>query len=189
MRLWTIQTPDVLEIIEETGRFICDKEKSTYYENLKDAFEWLMYKMDSNLILRPEGVESPVWAWHTYDWKHEKPDLNATDIGREGIEYVCIELEISDNEVLLSDEVMWHIILSDDYYNPATTEEVWEELEDWYDNLSEFMKNVVKLESWNDVFKIDPFHNGFTSVGQYVQATFWEIRKENIISVERFIAK
>lgn len=187
MRLWTIQTPDVLQTIEKTGRYICDKEKSTYYENCKDAFDWLMYNMDNHLILRPEGVESPIWAWYTYDWKHEKPDL--TNIGREGIEYVCIELEIPDIDVLLSDEIAWHYVLNNDYYNPADTEQVWEELEDWYDNLSKFMQNVVKLESWEYIFNIRQFDTGFASNGQYVQATFWEIRKENIISVEKFISK
>ena len=187
MRLWTIQTPDALETIEKTGRYICDKEKSTYYGNCKNAYEWMMYKMESHLILRPEGVESPIWAWHTYDWNRGKPDFN--NVGRKDVEYVCIELEVPDNEVLLSDEVMWHCVLNDDYYNPAVTEKVWEELEDWYDNLDEFMKNVVKLESWNSVFNITPFDNGFASNGQYIQATFWEIRKEYIVSVEKFIAK
>ena len=192
MRLWTIQPPEVLEIINETGRFICDKSKTMYseYDQIQRAYKWLIDKMtDPYNIDKPEGVELPIWAWHTWNWKHKKPDFRMSGLGVRGTKYVCIELEIPDNEVLLSDFDAWHCVLNDHYYNPARTEKSWDRMEKIFDSYRPELQEVIKIESWNCIFNIKPFKNEFCSIGQYIQATFWEIRKEDIISVKEFIAR
>lgn len=63
----------------------------------------------------PVGVIYPIWAWHTLDWQHEKPDFRGTEFRSYRGKHVCIEIEISEDKVLLSDEVEWHFVLNDIY--------------------------------------------------------------------------
>lgn len=190
MRLWTVQPPEVLKIIEETGRFICDEDKSFYGEDFKDAYKWMSDHMSLYNIQKPSDVSSPIWAWHTWNWKHKKPDFRMIGLGLPGVKYVCIELEIPDNQVLLSDFDQWHCVLNDIYNNPGKTEEEWEMWDAKYEAITKpVIKQLRKHLSWLDIFDITPFKNEFCSIGQYVQATFWEIRKENIICVKEFVAR
>ena len=70
MRVWTIQPPEVLKIIEETGRFVCSKEKSQYYndENFKGPYEWMVRKMIKNHHMMTSYLlsflSSEVWQGH-----------------------------------------------------------------------------------------------------------------------------
>lgn len=189
MRVWTIQPPEVLKIIEETGRFVCSKEKSQWYndENFKGPYEWMTYKMmRKHLSFTPilNDVELPIWGWVIHDGHYAKPSLDAIGLGEPGKKYVCIELILNDNEVLLSDEEWWHSVLNNDFLN-IHTGKLWDEIEEEYDSLSPFMQNVVKLESWENIF-LSKYN---TDDHKYVQGTFWEIRKEDIVSVEEFVTK
>lgn len=47
---------------------------SPNYRDFKNAYDWLVVKMEER-ISKLNGVNYPVWAWHTRDWKHKKPDL------------------------------------------------------------------------------------------------------------------
>lgn len=186
MRLWTIQPPEVLKIIEETGRFICDKNKSTYYEDFQAAYAWMikhMFKMK-----KPDDAELPIWAWYKWNWKNEEPSLTSGEIGVPGNKYVCIELEIPYEDIVLSDYNNWHCVLNDSFCNIAITEEEWERSEERYNLLDPGYQFLYKQLSWFSIFDITPFENEFCSNGKYVQAVFWEIKKENIISVKEFTA-
>ena len=189
MKLWTIQPPEILKIIEETGSFICDKNKSFYGEDFKNPYKWMIKHMDLHCIPRPDDVSLPIWAWHTWNWKHKKPDFRMLGLGIRGKKYVCIELDIPDNEVLLSDFDSWHCVLNDSYNNPGKTENEWKELEERYESLNPVYQRMCKHLSWVDIFDVTPFDNGFCCIGKYIQAVFWEIKKENIISVKEFIAR
>ena len=87
------------------------------------------------------------------------------------------ELEILDNEVILTDFEYWHYVLN----NSALIQD-----------LEKFYTNEEKLESWQNIFDLD-----FRLYGdeddekfpRYVQATFWGIKKENVLSIKKFIAK
>ena len=192
MRLWTIQPPEVLDIIEKTGKFICDPEKSYWKDDeyFQRAYSWMMAQMYLHNITRPKNALSPIWAWHTHNWKHKKPDLRRSEFGRRGKKYVCIELEIPDNKVLLSDHYGWHCVLNNDYNNPARTEEKWEILNDRFESIRQgYVRELVKIASWDKIFDVEPFENEFVSNGKYIQAVFWEIKKENIIKVQEFTAR
>lgn len=112
-------------------------------------------------------------------------------MGNPGKKCVCIELEIPDNEVLLSDSNQWHCVLNNDYNNPGRTEKEWDYYQDKYDSLEfGYQKELIKIASWNDIFNvIPPYNTGFASCGKYIQAVFWEIKKENIIRTQEFIGK
>jgi hypothetical protein len=106
------------------------------------------------LGLPPEGATYPFWAWHTIEWKHQKPDLRRTEFRAYRGNQVCLELEIPDNMVLLSNEDMWHIVLNDGYYSDCSNEREVEIEDRWFENLSPDKQIVVKVKSWEKILNI-----------------------------------
>ena len=97
MILWTIQPKSTLDIIKEKGVFTCDTNKSEWYNSSNEfhrAYDWLVKEMDNKGIYHPKGLQLPLWAWHTIEYKHQKPDYYEMGFGEEGDELVCIEFEI-----------------------------------------------------------------------------------------------
>lgn len=189
MRLWTIQPPEAVDIIEKTGRFSCEKEKSENYKDFRDAYLWLVEQMDMRKIYHPEGLILPLWAWHTRDWKHKKPDFRTTGLDTPGKRCSCIEFEIDDSQVLLSDYYAWHSVLNNGYLNNSQTEEEWDKENARFDTLSGTEKEKLILESWQNIFDVEPYENDFFPKGKYIQAVFWALKKDMIRDIRYFIAR
>lgn len=185
MRLWTIQPPEILKIIETSGEFVCDPAFSS--KVFSQAYDWLVKQMDAHGIEHPYGLELPIWAWYKTNGKNEKPDLSDSFYGTPGDKMVCIEIEIDDKDVLLSDFYAWHAVLNEVFLDSALTEEEWYLQHNWFDSLAPELQKKVMLESWKDIFNIVPVSNGFIARGQEVQAVFWKITKDMIKSYEYFI--
>lgn len=184
MRLWTFQPEVVYQKLLSDGVFRCDPKRS---ENIREfqfykAYDWLVSEMKKRIGNPPDGVKYPVWAWHTVDWKHKKPDLRLREFWYSK-PMVCIEIEISEQNVLLSNEDSWHIVLNDAYL--SETEADWNA----FDHLPEERKSIVKVESWNQIFDIEPYESDWFCKGRYIQATFWELRKDRIVSVRHVMPK
>ena len=146
--------------------------------------------MDTKGILRPEEkVRYPLWAWHTRGWKHKKPDLRCSGMGRKGEMMACVEFEIPDSQVLLSDFHLWHFVLNDMWLDESRCEEEWEEMHNWYDTQSAEVQAQLKRESWNRIFDLNPICTDWREVGCDIQAVFWKLRKETITKIYYFIAE
>ena len=97
--------------------------------------------------------------------------------------HVCIELEVPDEEIVLSDFDAWHFVLND-FCNPqCSSEEEYEQWEKYYDSLSTEEQKKARVESWNEIFDITPHENEWNRNGEYIQATFWEIKPEYVVDV------
>ena len=61
----------------------------------------------------PEGVSYPVWAWYMWEGERKKPDLRRERWGNgwKGERFACMEIDIPEAEVILSDFDSWSIIL------------------------------------------------------------------------------
>ena len=95
MRLWTIQPKEIYEILKQDGVFHCGPSRSTCLTemNFGHAYNWMCEQMYQKIGNPPEGVAYPIWAWHTLDWKHQKPDLRRTEFCGEPENSVCLEVE------------------------------------------------------------------------------------------------
>ena len=187
MILWTIQPPEIYDIIKETGVFHCDPALISMPE-FAGAYDWLATEMIKRVGPPPEGVTYPVWAWHTWYGKREKPDLRRMrwETGDAGEKQVCLEIDIPDDKVLLSDYDAWHAVLND--WLLSDSEEESDQLEAYLETLSTEEKAAFKHKNWKRVFDVSPFKNDWTSRGDFVQATFWELRKDQIRGVRHFTA-
>lgn len=193
MRLWTIQPVEVYREIEKNGYYVCDIEqaraRSEYFDVcFKDAYDWLVEKMKEKIGEPPVGVEYPVWAWHTYDWKRKSSDLRSRQ-GYRGQEMVRMEIEIPDNEVVLSDFDAWHNVLNKWYAIDCDNEEEYDREYEKFEKLSPEEQKRVTIESWDKIFDLTPIDTDWIKNGAYIQATFWKLNKNQIKKVKFFTSK
>ncbi len=186
MILWTIQPEEVLEILYRDGVYTCDEKLCEGRDMFYEEYIWMVQQMDNRGIKHPEGVRFPVWAWHTRNWKRKRPKLKQSWTGQKGKRMVCIEFEIPDDEVLLSDFESWHFVLNDSWYDNSDNEEEWDANQTWYDALPKAERERLKQDSWQRIFDIAPYKSDWKSNGRYVQATFWELKVDMVRKVKRF---
>ena len=187
MILWTIQPEELYHSILETGQYACDPNQIDMTE-FTEMYDWLVLQMRERIGEPPNGVISPVWAWHTQKSKRQKPDLRSErwSNGYDGEKFVCLEIEVPDEQVLLSDFDLWSIVLLNDLI--TETEEEDEELDKMYKSLAPKRQLEMKYENWKRVFDVTPFENAWMRRGSWIQATFWELRRDMIKEVRYFTA-
>ncbi|MBR1628687.1 MAG: DUF3841 domain-containing protein [Lachnospiraceae bacterium] len=187
MILWTIQPVEIWNIIQKTGVYRCNPAKSSMADLSAEAYDWLVRNMKERIGPPPEGVEYPVWAWYMQEGKHKKPDLRrerwAYGAGNES--YVCIEFEITSDQVLLSDFDLWHFVLNDWYL--SETEDEDDQMYAIFDTLPSDERRKFCEESWKGIFDVTKLDNEWMRRGYWVQATIWELRKEMIRDARFFV--
>lgn len=191
MRLWTMQPVEVYDILMRDGIFTCDPEKVPE-PSFCDRYAWLNKKLDEK-DKKPSEVDYPIWAWYRFDSKEKKPDLRHSCYGMRGDKMVCLELEVPDEKVLLSDFDLWHFPLNnwwlDDCFHPGYGDDESDKAHEWFNGLTKEEQQVEKEKSWEQIFNIEPFENDWIARGKYVQAVFWELKKEYVKKVQYFTAR
>lgn len=188
MRLWTIQTAAAYKELNEKGILRVPDELTD--KDFRRAYDWLVGEMCKRIGPPPKGVNYPLWAWHTSNGEHVKPDFKDVNYGEDGETMFLIEVEIPDEQVVLTDYNAWHYVLNRWWNDDSTCEEDWEERHAWFDSLPIAEQKRVTVASWQGIFNVTRFNLGkWRSNGYWVQATFWELRKENIISVDEFVCR
>jgi len=192
MILWTIQTLEVYDLIQKQGYYFCDpNHESSCIKTMQfeKQYDWLVEKMKEKIGQPPLNIQYPVWAWYTYNWKHKKPDLRCIGLGNKGSQCVCMEIEIPDEDIVLSDHNSWHYILNNWHHNYSKNEEEWDVINNWLDSLPNDERQKQIELSWNNIFNIDPIDNGWIIQGKYIQATFWKLSKTQIRKIQFFKAR
>lgn len=191
MRIWTIQPLNIYEQLKNGEAYRCEFEKSQLRdsEEFHKAYKWMADQMKKRISLPPAGAKYPIWAWHTRDWQHKKPDLRSSDMRHFTEPYVCIELEVPENEVLLSDFDAWHFVLNDFPCIECHSEEEFDQIYDNYSAMNQEEQEKVKTESWDRIFDITPMEDEWNINGKYIQASFWELKPEYVVSVRHIKKK
>ncbi|MGF7002547.1 hypothetical protein M2149_000936 [Lachnospiraceae bacterium PFB1-21] len=194
MTLWTIQPKEVWEKGFVDDVFRCDSEHPRVgidrYQQFLEAYDWISEEMTKRIGPAPKGVKYPIWAYHTWDGKHKKPDLRQRQT-EPGTECVCLTLDIPDEQILLSDFDLWHMVLGGHYCSdkPYTTDEELDKEWDWIEGLPPKKRKKIIRESWANIFDVAPGTNQGNSDGNYIQAVFWELGKEQVKKVQFFKSK
>lgn len=188
MILWTIQQEDVYNKIMSDGFYRCKASECFMREYFGDRYKWLSDQMRKRIGEPPEGVLYPVWAWYQWQGERKKPDLRRERWwnGWKGDRLACMEIDIPEDEVLLSDFDAWSIILNNGLL--SSTEQEDEVLEQKYEALSPAEQVRFKHKNWERVFDLTPIENDWIIKGSRIQATFWQLRKEQVKRVQFFAA-
>ncbi|MFD2562645.1 DUF3841 domain-containing protein [Aquimarina rubra] len=193
IKLWTIQNESGWNELTENGILIPREE---FVEpDFKTGYEWMKSQM-SNRIGKPEKTNQfPVWAWYQhFDSSKRKPDLRRSGYLPNGTVGYRIEIEKDQKDILLSDFVLWHWSLSyKDYIADSEIEANEYEKRrgnDEFEKLSKAEKNQIE-KSWEKVFDMNFDLEYYTLPFQEkkIQATFWELQLEDVIKVDKFVAK
>ncbi|AGX43885.1 DUF3841 domain-containing protein [Clostridium saccharobutylicum] len=205
MKLWTIQNEGAYEKFKDTrilranDRFIC--------EDMIFHYNWIADQMKKRIgLLISEKIKYPIWVW--YQWngiKHKKPDLRFSGHLEKGTKGVLLELEVEPQNALLSDFQDFNNVLNYGYISDSE-----EEYDSFYNELERYGYSHYNLqsadkksdildeyklrlyESWEKIFDLESEGDERWSgkkEDQSIQATMWEVRWEQVVSVKHFIAK
>lgn len=185
MTLWTIQEYSVFKMMEKEGVYRCDPRKSEFIQEwygFANAYDWISKQMKKKIGNPPKGIEYPVWAWYLYEGKNKCPDMRRSDV-KVNKKSVVWEIEIPDNEVLITDEEYWHLVINDCLYYKANKKNMsikqWErdseKEEKYFNSLSPEEQKQYKEKSWENII-CSPADLNIS----YAQATFWELKASQI---------
>lgn len=88
---------EIWEDIQSKGFFKTDGRHVD--PDMRHPYQWLSKQLASRVSPPPKGIRYPVWAWYSWEGKR-RPDLRTY---RDEAPGIMLELDIPDNEVLLSD--------------------------------------------------------------------------------------
>lgn len=201
MILWTIQPYNLWEDFQKEKIFytkkplhLYDKEWSTFEWRM--SYAWMIVQMRKRIGPAPKGIKWPVWAWFQYlDSTKRKPDLRYSEFKKHE-KSVRIEIEIPDDEVLLSDYSLWHLPL-----NKGPIYKTMKEDKDFDRRLEEFIGielhkypsnkpypepfHSEMLKSWELIFEMKKFtRSKYCGVDTFkekmIQATFWKFTIDQV---------
>ena len=190
MQLWTIQGIEIYERVKRDGIAYCTEPNWKDSEEFMYAYRWIARQMRQRIGEPPlEGVEYPMWAWYQYESaKKKKPTRSPHNIP-EGIS-AYMEIEVPDNEVLLSDFDLWHFALNQWALDDSKIDKEIERLEKEAGQRLEYAEYPQPLrdrieKTWEGIFDLE--RRGKREKykrNRSIQATFWALKEEYIISAE-----
>lgn len=187
MKLWTIQKPVAYADLIKNGFYRTD---SSYISSDKlTAYDWQAEQLSQRVSSPPEGVSHPVWAWYKLYNEQKKPDFRNAGYAPTGTELVCMELEVPDSLVLLSDYDDWTFVLQGLYVHDTGKDELFDYETSMLEAMSEEQRTRAVRNSWNKIFDIRSVFTSKGCRGINVQGAMWEIRKEYIRKTWTFKAK
>lgn len=193
MRLWTLQGIEIYEQMQRDGIAYCTKPSMGDEPTFVHAYHWMAEQMRKRIGEPPiKGIEYPLWAWYQYNSaKSNKPPRSLHD-ACEGIS-AYIEIEIPEKDVLLSDFSAWHCVLNQGPINDW--KRIWKKMESeekaankrmMLDDYSSELQREIE-DSWEAIFDLDRRDNVVGrkhKSNRSIQATFWALEPEHIVSVE-----
>lgn len=197
MLLWSIQPPVIWDILTTAGVFRGDRRYVPDF--FLPAYRWLSQQMQQRIGTPPQPAACPVWAW--YQWgtaDQPKPDVPAycSHLPR-GTARVCLECIIADDRVLLSDFDLWHHVLNAWYIPTSEADDLAFEAA-WgphrpptlaaNPDADDVLVQQIRA-SWHRIFDLDWEEEYCTRkrAEKVIQATFWELRREDVQDMQLYI--
>lgn len=205
MLLWTIQHYQAYEHFRKEGILRANENYLFCENNFRYAYDWISQKMVSTGFIQPKDVQYPIWAWYQWEGERKRRDMRKSGYTERGEKIVQLTIEVDDQDIMLSDFDLFHYTLNKWYLPEDENDDL--EFERRYkacgysfcdlndasihaDNMEKFRTEIVS--SWDRIFLIDREDNGWLygkNENKTIQATFWELRMEQVIKAEVFTAK
>ncbi len=196
MILWTIQTEEAWDQLQERGHLVATIDH-IMEESWISAYRWMANQMETRLGTPPEDYCFPIWAW--FQWqgiKRKRPDLRSSGHLAKHDRGVRIEFECNEKAVLLSDFELWHYVLNYWYLPESESDGEAFEAELEKQGLSFFDTKPLHhpqyhqkiVSSWNRIFALNWIASELASPRSQkaIQATTWQLRIDQVRSYKRF---
>ncbi len=191
MRVYTIQTVAFYEELLQNGVVYCNRE-SWFSGNYQLQYDWMAEQIRKRVGEPPlPEIKYPIWVWYQYiSKKRPVPTMSSKDIEKEETEAVMLELEVPDEDVLLSDFSIWHLPLNNGAITYKRIDRQLEKELEGYENqhkgylhVQDYSPELQKkiLKSWERVFDLDTCDPNISMrkrQNRVIQGTIWLLRKE-----------
>lgn len=195
MRLWTIQTEAAWNALNEPGEL---RGSIAYADpDFLPAYEWIAAQMTARIRPPDDGGSLPVWGWQQFDGKRRRPDLRQSAHLPRGERGVRIEIEMPDDELLLSDFELWHYVLNY-WYLPGSERDAerfasthGREVPSWRKPPANPMVDRLIRGSWERIFDLEWCERDIAAprAEKSIQATFWRLDSAHVVRADSFIAR
>ena len=190
LQLWSIQEPAVWEALRTRGEFRASWAgvRSAW----RHAYGWMCNQMERRLGPSATPSPMPLWAWQYWGGTDQpRPDLRCRAHLPRGARGVRLELKVPPGRVLLSDFELWHYVING-WYLPANRADE-RRFERAATSALPPRHRVRQIEtSWERIFELEvarsPYYTAPPSK-RSVQAVFWELRVEDVVKVDEFVAR
>jgi Domain of unknown function (DUF3841) len=175
------------------GRYLSKRPNMTLY-----AYDWLCGQMELRGLARPSPDAYPVWAYQQWGGrKRPRPDLRFSSMKRwsAGGRYVLLDLEVPENDVLLSDYDAWHGPLNYWYLGRPRESNGFErkcralKLSHYRTKpLPNLQLHDELVSSWQRIFDLELAQGivGGKKSDQTTQATFWRLEPKHVVRAVEF---
>jgi Domain of unknown function (DUF3841) len=211
MILQTVQPVSVLESLQKDSIVFSLPDYSEYQEDdmpwtFKTSYEWMKKQMLARGVLPQNNETDLFWAWGwAGDLGKRQVDLRTRPYCRNQAN-VLLTIEKKPEDILLSDFSLWHFVLN--YwalYTSKKEEKIWDNIckdksTNYYDNkpLSQPELKDSLEKTWELIFALEEKEDGFYfnidkkiqkylevyNKPQVVQATFWNINRDELKKVQ-----
>lgn len=186
MRIWTVQHKGLWEDLKRNGIAFCNAPTMADdpdTDQFGNAYTWMEKQMEHRVPApRPESAKHLIWGWAQYG-NHKKtyhPDTTQYNGGN----YVCFELDVPEEELLLSDFSLWNCILNEGVLGDK---ELDKRIDSFLASGNGFvalkdypgeLKDAV-IKSWDRIFDLrtQDRHAPTHRRNRTIQATFWYIKE------------
>lgn len=197
MLIWSWQGSECADVLESGATWRCDAERASWYGDFDYCYDWMASEMSKRIGDPPDEVRWPIWGWARYDFVDGGRPDGDDEMVDPSVErdYVRLLLDVPDDQLLLSDEEAWGSVLNGFPVSPPE----WADIEDpillnrLIDDLIAMKDMDVEtpteaiLATWPRIFDTRMVRSRISNWhGRHVQATFWEIRPEWVVRMERF---
>lgn len=211
MRLFTIQSPEVYEQLAAGQPYVAyprlspeswlndDADDAEPVNTVLFAYDWLCEQMQTRGLERPDSAAYPVWAYRQWaGTRRVRPDLRYSSMKSwsDGENRkVLFELEVAEERVLESDYDAWHAPLNYWYLGrPRESNAFMRKCKaaglSFYRSkpLPDAWLHAELLQSWQLVFdmKASRKARGLLTSNQCIQATFWSLAPDDVVSATAF---
>jgi hypothetical protein len=165
MRVFTIQHRSVINKILKQGQYKTDS-RFICFEHFSKHYKWMAKQAKKRI--KNWSSNRPIWVWTS------RPDLRSWK--SEAKNLVIIELEIPDEEILLSNFELWHFVLNN---SPIS---------------SQNLNKAKMMKSWEKCFTTRPqdlkkIEKEIGPISYANQGIIQKILKSQIVSYKFFTAR
>lgn len=191
MKIWTLQDCAILDDLAEYGVAYCNRQ-SWLCNDYRFMYDWMARQMKVRIGEPPlAAIRYPLWGWAQYaSRKSPKPPCGPSMLDSDKNKGVFIEAEIPDEEVLLSDFMLWCSVLNG--WNIKENKELEKRIDRFvkehgcgYDfNAYPDDIRAQIVGTWDRVFDFtirDKYYGGQHKRNRAIQATFWQLKRDYVL--------